>query len=619
MKARNPKTKNKESGNLVSVFIIIVAILIFISLVSQKTMGLFGDVVNTILCSLFGSTAFVFPLLLLIYVYSTFNKSKELYKKIIPVIVMIISSIIFQLIDINGGWVGKIISKSMNSMFGSMGSIFILFMLLITLLLKTTNISIIDVSRKIKNVKLKRNSPIPEPEVKKTESLKINIPNRANFVDKNVINTTKDIPKKITKIQLEKPNNVIPISIKKDVKNETLILPACIEGYKLPYTTLLNSQTKKQDIQLIEKNVSEGAKILEETLKSFKIDAPVKNATCGSVVTRYEIQIPLGLKLSKITSLADDISLRLASHGVRIEAIHGKPLVGIEVPNKEVKSILLRELIESKEYQNFNSKLAFVVGEDITGKSIVADVSKMPHILIAGATGSGKSVCINSLILSILFKSSPKEVKFIMIDPKMVELGVYNGIPHLMMPVVTEAKKAAGALNFAVNEMVDRYKKFAEAGVRDIKGYNTKFKVENPEKTLSEVVIIVDELADLMMVAPDEVEDAICRLAQMARAAGMYLIIATQRPSVDVITGVIKANIPSRISFAVASQIDSRTILDMGGAEKLLGKGDMLYYPVGEPKPIRIKGAFISDKEVERVVDFVKKQSKSENKLLLTK
>jgi len=317
----------------------------------------------------------------------------------------------------------------------------------------------------------------------------------------------------------------------------------------------------------------------------------------------------MGVKVSKIVNLADDIALNLASAGVRIEApIPGKAAVGIEVPNKEMAPVLLREVIDSSEFSKHASNISFGLGKDISGQPVIADIAKMPHVLIAGATGSGKSVCINSIIISLLYKASPEDVKLVMVDPKVVELGIYNGIPHLLIPVVTEPKKAAGALNWAVNEMVNRYKLFAEKGVRDLSGYNALMLEQGEEIKLPQIVIIIDELADLMMVAPRDVEDAICRLAQMARAAGMHLVIATQRPSVDVITGIIKANIPSRISFAVSSQVDSRTILDMAGAEKLLGKGDMLYYPVGEPKPIRIKGAFITDKEVEKVVDFVKNQ-----------
>ncbi len=383
--------------------------------------------------------------------------------------------------------------------------------------------------------------------------------------------------------------------------------------YNYPSLDLLDeSKDDATNVKALKNSALEGAKKLEDTLKSFGVEARVINISRGPAVTRYEIQPSPGVKVSKIVNLSDDIALNLAAAGVRIEApIPGKAAVGIEVPNKEMSAVLLKDILESKEFTNHPSKLAFSVGKDISGETVVADIAKMPHLLVAGATGSGKSVCINSLIMSILFKASPDEVKLLMVDPKVVELGIYNGIPHLLIPVVTDPKKAAGALNWAVQEMVNRYKLFADKGVRDLKGYNAMLKANDEPGILPQVVIIVDELADLMMVAPNDVEDAICRLAQMARAAGMHLVIATQRPSVDVITGVIKANIPSRISFAVSSQVDSRTILDMSGAEKLLGRGDMLFYPVGEPKPLRVKGSFVSDSEVEKVVEFIKTQGYS--------
>lgn len=346
---------------------------------------------------------------------------------------------------------------------------------------------------------------------------------------------------------------------------------------------------------------------LQKTLASFGVDAKVTNITKGPTVTRYELTPSTGVKVSKIVNLSDDIALNLAAKSIRIEApIPGKAAVGIEVPNAICESVMLREVIESDTFKNHKSKLAFALGKDAAGEVCVGDIAKMPHVLIAGATGSGKSVCINSIIVSILYKAKPSEVKMILVDPKMVELSGYNGIPHLLIPVVTDPKKAAGALNWAVQEMVNRYNLFASKGVKDIKGYNFVMEKESEGVKLPQIVIIIDELADLMMVAPNDVEDAICRLAQMARAAGMHLVIATQRPSVDVITGIIKANIPSRIAFTVSSQVDSRTILDMAGAEKLLGKGDMLYYPVGETKPLRMQGTFISEKEIESIVDEIK-------------
>jgi len=358
------------------------------------------------------------------------------------------------------------------------------------------------------------------------------------------------------------------------------------------------------------------AQKLQDTLYNFGVNATVTNVSCGPTVTRFELTPEMGVKVSKIVGLADDIKLNLACADIRIEApIPGKSAVGIEVPNKENSAVMLRDLLESEEFQKASSRLTFAVGKDIGGKPVMADIAKMPHVLIAGATGSGKSVCINTLIMSIIYKSDPEDVKLIMIDPKVVELSVYNGIPHLLIPVVTDPKKAAGALNWAVNEMTTRYNTFAEYSVRNLKEYNHKVENmrlaegdERPPK-MCQIVVIVDELADLMMVAPGDVEDAICRLAQLARAAGIHLVIATQRPSVNVITGLIKANMPSRIAFAVSSGVDSRTILDMNGAEKLLGKGDMLFYPQGYPKPVRLQGSFVSDDEVSAVVDFLKKKN----------
>ena len=377
------------------------------------------------------------------------------------------------------------------------------------------------------------------------------------------------------------------------------------DNYVFPPITLL-SNNPNSNLAFDKKTIHATAVKLQKTLASFGVEAKVTNITKGPTVTRYELTPSVGVKVSKIVNLSDDIALNLAAKTIRIEApIPGKAAVGIEIPNKEAESVYLREVIESDAFKKHPSKLAFSLGKDAAGDIVVGDIAKMPHVLIAGATGSGKSVCINTLIVSILYKSKPSEVKMILIDPKMVELSCYNGIPHLLIPVVTDPKKAAGSLNWAVQEMVNRYSLFAQKGVKDIKGYNKIIEKEEGVK-LPQIVIIIDELADLMMVAPNDVEDAICRLAQMARAAGMHLVIATQRPSVDVITGIIKANVPSRIAFTVSSQVDSRTILDMAGAEKLLGKGDMLYFPVGETKPLRIQGAFISEKEIEKIVDNIK-------------
>ena len=377
--------------------------------------------------------------------------------------------------------------------------------------------------------------------------------------------------------------------------------------YEFPPIELLSKVVNGED-RNSKKSLLATAEKLRRTLYSFGVSAKVENVSVGPAITRYELAPAEGVRVSKIANLADDIALSLEAETIRIEApIPGKHTVGIEVPNKAKTIVALRDIIESDTFVDSKSKLAFALGKDVAGEIEVTDIAKMPHLLIAGSTGSGKSVCINTLVTSIVYKAKPSEVKLLMIDPKVVELSVYNGIPHLLIPVVTDPKKAAGALSWAVQEMVKRYSLFAQKNVRDIKGYNEAAQSAG-EATLPQIVIIIDELADLMMVAAKEVEDAICRLAQMARAAGMHLVIATQRPSVDVITGIIKANIPSRIAFAVSSQVDSRTILDGAGAEKLLGKGDMLFYPSGAPKPVRIQGAFVSDKEVENIVKFIKRE-----------
>ncbi len=418
--------------------------------------------------------------------------------------------------------------------------------------------------------------------------------------------TVSSKPEKVEKVQLSEGDLDISADMQKVAKPK--------KEYKFPPYNLLTKGARKTNADN-GNQLRETALRLQQTLHTFGVNVTVTDISQGPAVTRYELQPEVGVKVSKIVNLADDIKLNLAATDIRIEApIPGKAAVGIEVPNSENSAVALRDLLESPEFKNFDSKLAFAVGKDIGGKTVVTDIAKMPHMLIAGSTGSGKSVCINTIIMSLLYKAKPDEVKLIMIDPKVVELSVYNGIPHLMVPVVTDPKKAAAALHWGVAEMEDRYRKFADLNVRDLKGYNKKVSemTENngqpiPDK-LPQVVIIVDELADLMMVAPGEVEESICRLAQLARAAGIHLIIATQRPSVDVITGLIKANMPSRVAFAVSSGVDSRTILDMNGAEKLLGKGDMLFYPQGMSKPARVQGAFVSDKEVSEVVDFIKAQ-----------
>ena len=378
------------------------------------------------------------------------------------------------------------------------------------------------------------------------------------------------------------------------------------DNYVFPSINLL-SKSEKKTLKGGTKALQETAAKLQRTLYSFGVQAKVENVSVGPAITRYELKPAEGVRVSKIANLADDIALNLAAETIRIEApIPGKQAVGIEVPNKEKEMVPLRDVIESDEFRHNNSKLSIALGKDVAGNVVIGNIAKMPHVLIAGSTGSGKSVCINTIITSIIYNAKPSEVKLVMVDPKVVELSVYNGIPHLLIPVVTDPKKAAGALAWAVQEMDNRYNLFAEKGVRDLKGYNHAVEKEGEVGKLPQIVIIIDELADLMMVAAKEVEESICRLAQKARAAGMHLVIATQRPSVDVITGLIKANVPSRIAFAVSSQVDSRTILDQVGAEKLLGKGDMLFFPAGEAKPVRVQGAFVSDEEVESIVEFIK-------------
>lgn len=477
-----------------------------------------------------------------------------------------------------------------------------------------------NIESKIKILDFMKNTPKSSIELEEKSEIKISTDSREN-ADIKVQHHKLDDKFKTQKIKKIEGNS--PIRGNEDVISKTQEIQSKTyqnKKYVRPNADLLNINTNLKLDKNEKKELLENADKLEKTLLSFGVEAKILEVTKGPSVTRFELQPKAGIKVSKIVNLSDDIALGLAAKGVRIEApIPGKSAIGIEVPNKEQTPVFFREILESNEFKNNNYKVACALGKDITGKCIVTDISKMPHVLIAGATGSGKSVCINTLIVSILYKYSPEDVKLLMVDPKVVELSVYNGIPHLLIPVVTDPKKAAAALNWAVNEMTRRYKLFADNGVRNVDSYNELVKKGVIDKKLPYIVIIIDELADLMMACPRDVEDYICRLAQMARAAGMHLVIATQRPSVDVITGLIKANVPSRISFAVSSQVDSRTILDSTGAEKLLGKGDMLFYPVGESKPKRVQGAFISEEEVENVVSFIKdikSDSKCESEIL---
>ena len=459
---------------------------------------------------------------------------------------------------------------------------------------------------------------IPSYDGREAEVSKNTIPdditiNRAQPIMEEEVPIPEPVPEKRKTKESKKQVETATANVEQEIKKSEGKQP---KEYVFPPLSLLKHGKKSGGDS--DTHLRQTAMKLQQTLQNFNVNVTLTNVSCGPSVTRYELQPEQGVKVSKIVGLADDIKLNLAAADIRIEApIPGKAAVGIEVPNKENTAVMLRDLLETDEFQKHESKIAFAAGRDIAGKVVVADIMKMPHVLIAGATGSGKSVCINTLIMSILYKADPKDVKLIMIDPKVVELSVYNGIPHLMIPVVTDPKKAAGALNWAVAEMMKRYDLFAQYNVRDLKGYNAKVETieaieeEGKPEKLPQIVIIVDELADLMMVAPGEVEESICRLAQLARAAGIHLVLATQRPSVNVITGLIKANMPSRIAFSVSSGVDSRTIIDMNGAEKLLGKGDMLFYPAGYQKPARVQGAFVSDKEVQAVVDFLVKNSES--------
>lgn len=446
--------------------------------------------------------------------------------------------------------------------------------------------------------------PVESPPVSMDESVSLeeeDIDEAAEYADVSAI-SSEDV--------VVPPNSPLPTPPAAVIADETGECP-----YELPKVTHILSKHIKKENDTLAQEIKENAHVLQHTLESFHVNAKVVSFCHGPAVTRYDLEPAPGVKVSKITNLAEDIALQLATSSVRIEPVPGKAAIGIEIPNRTLESVQLREVLENPQFQEASSKLTVGLGMDISGKAIFADIGKMPHLLVAGATGSGKSVCINTLISSILFKATPDEVKLILIDPKMVELSNYNGIPHLMVPVVTDPKKASSVLNWAVQEMEKRYSIFANHGVRDIKSFNRRY----PEEKLPLIVIVIDELADLMMVSPKDVEDAICRILQKARAAGIHMILATQRPSVNVITGIIKANLPSRISFAVSSQVDSRTILDRGGAETLLGKGDMLFSPQGAPKPIRVQGAFISDEEVEMLLDFIRAQGQeiSENEELI--
>ncbi|HPQ47840.1 MAG TPA: DNA translocase FtsK [Clostridia bacterium] len=547
-----------------------------------------------------------------------------------------------------GGVLGGIVTNPLIAIFGINGTYVILIAIALIFVILITNgsfreffIHVRDGIKWLFRWMLDSFKPIDEqPGAKKTRSRKVNEPEeeevqyvqqRLTPARKKKIDFTVDDRGDKTELDLLGDNNETPEekeerkprrtkAVKAVEKAETIKASAETDkaikeasprvssrGYIFPPLSLLDSHSYDDGQG---DNCDQISELLEETLGSFGVDATVVSYSKGPTVTRYELQPKSGVKVSRITNLADDIALNLAARDVRIEApVPGKAVVGIEVPNKEKSVVSLKEILGSKDFVNHKSPVAIAIGKDIGGRVMVADIRKMPHMLIAGATGSGKSVCINCIITSILYKSSPEDVKMLMIDPKKVELGNYNGIPHLLIPVVNNVKKAAGALNWAVTEMTGRYDKFSKEGVRDIESYNNKMEAIEGGEKMPQIVIIIDELADLMAAAPGEVEESICRLAQLARAAGMHLVIATQRPSVNVITGLIKANIPSRVAFSVVSQVDSRTIIDMAGAEKLLGMGDMLFHPVGLTKPVRVQGAYVADHEIAKVTKFIKEQS----------
>lgn len=663
MAKTNNQAKEELKYEITGIAMLAFAVLSFVSLLTDST-GVVGEYVEIFLTGLAGEGRYVFPLVLAFFGFKLIKERKRnKYSYQLATgfgfLALVLTFLHLQLPDKDlfdaglsgkgGGAIGGTVAFLLLSAFGRIGTYIVWTALLIINLVLLTNVSFLTImeffSRCLGRVWVRTKDQVadfiyteedddtvpaeePEPEKKRPVVIDSNIFDfhRAAGLDEEVTEKEEDLPKiniypePIEKViafeeARERKNDANKNRVKQEPVNNEIPPEINSGNFQLPSLNLMSKHVKLKSSR-INKDITENVRILEDTLDSFGVKARVTEVSRGPAITRYELQPAPGVKVARIVSLADDIALSLAAPGVRIEApIPGKAAVGIEVPNKEISMVHVRELLESPDFDKANSKLTIALGKDIAGNPIIANLAQMPHMLIAGATGSGKSVCMNTIIASILYKAKPDEVKMIMIDPKMVELNTYNGIPHLISPVVTDPKKAASALRWVVKEMENRYELFARTGSKDIIRYNKGVvgkTIESEKGFLPSIVVIIDELADLMMVAPADVEDAICRLAQMARAAGIHLLVATQRPSVDVITGLIKANIPSRIAFAVSSSTDSRTILDMAGAEKLLGKGDMLFFPVGAPKPIRVQGAFLSDKEVEALVDFLKKQGQPE-------
>ena len=626
----------------------LVILFMFLSIYA-KIGGVAGNAVTAFFKALFGDGVYYVPIISVYLYYAAIihKKNKDNYAKIISSVALLFfisagehmktgmpvddlslknmgNLILGAQTSQNGGIIGTYIAEFLSHLvanifaniliaFVNIAAIFIMFSELVAkIILYIPEILKSNTKEKTSNVfrlpgfkpDKKKPPKIPEKKLPDIEvPIEMEIPKNTDVV----IEKFTDIPEKPV------PEKKEP-ALSKDEKDSILTelenaKNVGIKEYKFPSLEFLNISTDKST-GMTKEELTRNAQRLISTLGDFGVEAEIVSIQEGPAVTRYEIRPQIGVKISRILGLSDDIALRMAAKGIRIAPIPGKTVIGVEIANQKVMPVFVREVIDSKEFRESKSKISFALGKDIAGTTIVGDIGKMPHVLIAGATNSGKSVCVNALITSILYKSSPEEVKFIMIDPKVVELSVYNGIPHLLIPVVTDPRKAAGALNWAVMEMLNRYKLFEKCHVRNLEGYNEVQEASGEEK-LPQIVIIVDELADLMVASPKEVEEYICRLAQLARAAGMHLVIATQRPSVDVITGLIKANVPSRIAFSVSSQIDSRTILDMAGAEKLLGRGDMLFSPIGESKPIRVQGAFIHEKEIEKIVNFLKETSET--------